>query len=131
FFGFLSDFIDRKKMILIGAILTIVCGYFLFKVLLFNIKTLFLFAVGLGLVVSIVNGCYACLIAELFPPSIRYSGMAISYNTAFALFGGLAPLLMTELWRWTNSSLAPYLFLFICCIITIFAVASIKKFVHN
>ncbi|MDQ8020727.1 MAG: MFS transporter [Moraxellaceae bacterium] len=32
-----------------------------------------------------------------FPPAIRYSGLSFSYNVAYAIFGGLTPVL-TQLW---------------------------------
>lgn len=36
-------------------------------------------------------------LATLFPPEIRYCGIAISYNVALAIFGGTAPLIVTAL----------------------------------
>ncbi|GHB69987.1 MFS transporter [Streptomyces viridiviolaceus] len=44
---------------------------------------------------------------ELFPAHTRYSGASISYNLAFTLFGGTAPLLSIFLIEQTGSTIAP------------------------
>ena len=48
---------------------------------------------------------------EQFPARIRVSGIALSYNTAFALFGGTAPLVATFLIKETGSKAAPSFYL--------------------
>lgn len=47
------------------------------------------------------------LLAEMFPPEVRYSGISLGYQIGAALVGGTAPLVATLLlsvdhgrWRW-------------------------------
>jgi len=47
------------------------------------------------------------LLAEVFPTSIRSTGMSIAYNSVVLLFGGLAPLTLTWLIAKTGSELIP------------------------
>ncbi len=47
------------------------------------------------------------LVAENYPVSVRYSGTAFGYNMAFAIFGGLTPLVANILSYQRISSIAP------------------------
>lgn len=132
FFGFCSDYIGRKNLIILGALLTAIVGYYLFTHLFKqNSSGLFLFGISLAMLAAIVNGCYGCLIAELFPAKVRYSGMAISYNIGFGLFGGMAPFIITEILNVTRNPLAPYYFLLISCAITLFGALAIKACIKS
>lgn len=53
----------------------------------------------------------AALLAESFPTRTRYTASAITYNAAYTLFGGTAPLMATWLIDVTGSSLAPAFYL--------------------
>lgn len=46
-----------------------------------------------GLTVGVV-GTVPALMVKAFPPAIRFSGISVSYNLAYAVFGGLTPLLV-------------------------------------
>jgi hypothetical protein len=47
------------------------------------------------------------MLSNLFPTEIRYSGIAMSYNLAYAVCGGLSPLVCTFLIHYFDSALAP------------------------
>ncbi len=64
--------------------------------------------------------------AELFPPRLRYSGTAIGYNLALALFGGTAPLVATWLIARTGNLAAPAWYLTIIAIASLLCVLTIK-----
>jgi hypothetical protein len=44
----------------------------------------------------------------MFPPKIRFSGISFSYNIAYAIFGGLTPVLVTWLLRFDRLAPAHY-----------------------
>jgi MHS family proline/betaine transporter-like MFS transporter len=46
----------------------------------------------LGFIVGWYIACIPAVLVEIFPTSIRYTGMALAYNLAAALFGGTAPM---------------------------------------
>ncbi|MBN3801597.1 MFS transporter [Paraburkholderia sp. Ac-20336] len=58
-----------------------------------------------------MSGAHPGMLAMLFPVRSRSSGVALSYNVAVTLFGGLAPLTVTWLTRLTGSSLTPAFYL--------------------
>jgi hypothetical protein len=51
-------------------------------------------------------GVFAAVVAELFPISIRSSGLGISYNLTVMLFGGFAQFIVTWLIEELNTPLA-------------------------
>lgn len=66
-----------------------------------------LLAVG-ALLCNVVT---AALLSEVFPTRTRYTASALSYNIAYTLFGGTAPLVATWMIGVTGSSLAPAFYL--------------------
>lgn len=50
--------------------------------------------VALGVIGGIFIGAYLGLLPQLFPPSIRVSGIAVAYDGASAIVGGMGPFLM-------------------------------------
>jgi MFS family permease len=121
-FGYLSDYLGRKRLIIIGTILFVVIDYFLFRMLVEHLPhAVELFTIDTALLASLPNGCYACMIAELFPTNLRYSGMGISYNFGLAVFTGLGPLFITYLLKVTMDMMSPYYYLAISALITLIA----------
>jgi hypothetical protein len=50
-------------------------------------------------------GVIPYVLVRAFPPKIRFSGLSFSYNIAYAIFGGLTPVMVT-LWL-KSDRLAP------------------------
>jgi MHS family proline/betaine transporter-like MFS transporter len=74
------------------------------------------------LVLSIMSGPHPGMLTQLFPTSTRSTGVALSYNIAVTLFGGLAPLIVTTLISFTGSSLVPAYFLIFAAIVSLLMV---------
>src|SRR3546814_7538798 len=49
--------------------------------------------VGLGMLSALTYGSVAALLAEMFPPRIRYSSMSIPYHIGAGYLGGFLPLI--------------------------------------
>lgn len=121
-FGYLADRVSHKTLIIAGSILTIIVGALCFQyVIVIPILPIWCLGIAIAVTGAITNGCYAIATAELFPPYIRYSGMAFCFNAAFALFGGTAPLVFTSMIEITGVSIAPYYYLVVCALITLLA----------
>jgi MFS family permease len=43
-----------------------------------------------------------------FPPAVRFTGVSLSYNLSYAVFGGVTPLLVSALAHWSPLSPAHY-----------------------
>ncbi|MFV3382396.1 MULTISPECIES: MFS transporter [Pseudomonas] len=61
----------------------------------------------------------AALLSESFPTRTRYTASAITYNVAYTLFGGTAPLMATWLISQTGSSLAPAFYLVVIALVAL------------
>jgi MFS transporter, MHS family, proline/betaine transporter len=102
FVAWLSDRVPRKPLALAGTALLVVLAWPFFAAAQSrSIDLPVLFALA-GVVGSICAGTVIAISADLFPTRIRFSGVALSYNLAFTLFSGLAPVVAALLVRNTG-----------------------------
>lgn len=73
------------------------------------------------------NVVTAVLLSEAFPTSVRYTSSAITYNLAYGLFGGTAPLVATLLIALTGGHLAPAAYIVIIAVIALAASLSLPE----
>src|SRR5690606_16241614 len=100
--AWLSDRVPRKALALTGTALLIVFAWPFFRAAeAGSVDLLTLFALA-GVVGSICAGTVIVVSADLFPTRVRFSGVALSYNLAFTVFSGLAPVVATLLARNTG-----------------------------
>ncbi|KQQ93166.1 MFS transporter [Leifsonia sp. Leaf325] len=107
FAGWVSDRIGRRTTYIIGWILQLVGVFTLFPLVNSgNIGLLFaglaILTIGLGF----TYGPQAALYTELFPASIRFSGVSISYAIGAIVGGAFAPTIATALVQATGSTLS-------------------------
>lgn len=103
--GWLSDRIGRRTTYIIGWILQLVGVFTLFPLVnsgsIVNLTLgLVILTVGLGL----TYGPQAALYSELFPASIRFSGVSISYAIGAILGGAFAPTIATAIVQASGST---------------------------
>lgn len=120
-FASLSDRYGRKPIILLATFLFLLFSFPIF--ILLTQHTWYLVLTGnilFGILIAMLAGPMPGLYIELFPTNVRYSGIAISYNIAFALFAGTTPALSTYLVNTLHSPLAPVLLIMISAIASLF-----------
>ncbi|WP_116248614.1 MFS transporter [Nocardiopsis sp. FIRDI 009] len=66
-----------------------------------------------------VYGPIARVLAQMYPPRVRYTGISVSYQVAGALFGGLSPLACTALFAVTGSILSVVALLVVMALVSI------------
>lgn len=120
----LSDKFGRKKIYLLGTVVQIIAAFILFPL----VDTASYFGIGIALFVlsmgiGISYGVQAVLCAELFPASIRFSGISISYAVGAILGGAFAPLIAAWLIGMTGSTLAVTVYLVIMAFIAFASIA--------
>ncbi|MGB6976074.1 MAG: MFS transporter [Gammaproteobacteria bacterium] len=118
--GMLCDRLGRKNMFLIfscGVIIVIVpCFYML------NNGYIPLILVAMGLLTlfsSLEQGTTAATVVENVPLQVRYTTIAIAYNVGNAIFGGITPLFLAGLVRFTHNPLIPAYYVLIAALITL------------
>jgi MFS family permease len=127
--GALSDRFGRKRVYIIGSILTGIYGFVYFALLNSLVPAL----IVVGIIVSfiphdIMYGPQAALISEQFTPRLRYSGTSIGYQLASLTAGGPAPLIATALFAAYHSSVAIAGYIAITAIVSIVATALMKDY---
>ncbi|MBY0355451.1 MAG: MFS transporter [Rickettsiales bacterium] len=117
----LSDRVGRKPVLFVSALALLLLAYPIF--MLINSGSFVLILLGL-MIFALINGTFLgpvpAVLVELFPTSVRYTAMAISYNIAGALFGGTAPIVSTWLIRETGDPKVVAFYLMASAAVTLF-----------
>ena len=131
FAGWLSDRIGRKPVVTIGLLLgtgLILPAFWLIKKIglhypISGVEILFISSImfGLSLILGLLGGPQAAMLAELFPAKSRNSAATFPHNLAAGWVGGTLPFIVTWANQATNSSLDglwyPTVFLFVATIL--------------
>lgn len=96
--GRLSDSIGRPNQLLASSLALVVAVFPAYLALTSHPVLPVLIAVqgGMAVLLAMFTGPSASLIGELFPPSVRSTGLSLSYNVAVPIFGGFAPYFVTR-----------------------------------
>ncbi len=110
FFGWLSDLIGRKPVILGGFLLAAVTYYPLYLGLAavtqpgnINYPVAILIVAVMVCYVGMVYGPIGAFLAEWFPSRIRYTSVSVPYHIGNGWGGGLVPFITTAAWTATGS----------------------------
>ena len=104
FYGRLIDSLGSGPTFVLGSLLLAGATYAFYHSLAAGMDQLIPLYMLAGFAVGIV-GAVPYVMVNAFPPVVRFSGLSFSYNVAYAIFGGLTPMLVT-LWM-KNDVLAP------------------------
>ena len=97
-FGYISDFIERKILMVIGLIGFIILSYPLFLIISRGNLLSIMFAQGcFAILISLVFCSLPTLLFESFDSEIRCTAISFAYNIANSIVGGTAPLISTIL----------------------------------
>lgn len=110
--AYISDKIGRRPVLIWGIILLIVSVYPIFIALgSMNFALAIISQVIFAGIISIYMGPVPTILVEIFPTRVRFTGVALSYNLAAAIFGGTAPMVAMILTKVTgdNYAIAYYL----------------------
>ncbi|MFD5710734.1 metabolite-proton symporter [Streptomyces pharetrae CZA14] len=108
--GLLSDRLGRRPVMLTGALLVVALAVPLLNLLQHPGPSLAVKGVavfGAGAVVGLMAGPGPALLAEMFPTSVRYTGLGLAYSLSNAVFSGCAGLLITEVVERTGNADVP------------------------
>ena len=122
--GHISDRIGRKKMYLIGVVVTGLFGFLYFGMVDTAIPSVVFIAIVLSLIPhDLQYGPQAALIAEAFTPRLRYSGASLGYQLASIIAGGPAPIIATALFAAYKTGFAIAVYILVCAVISFVAAA--------
>ena len=113
FFGFMTDLINVKKLVIVLFLAVVLLVSPIFIIYVSYPKLYAVAFIASAILLGLSAGIIPRLLSELFPIQVRYSGIAVSYNLGFALFGGLTPFISLSLIYYTEWLIIPALYLMI------------------
>jgi len=115
--GLYSDWVGRRKTVLTACVILIAMVYPSFS--LAGSGHFLPSVIGVGMLAIgavLANVVTAPLLSEVFPTRTRYTASAITYNLAYTVFGGTAPLVATWLITTTGNNMSPALYLIVIAV---------------
>jgi len=92
-----------------------------------SVPLMVLAAVGLAFGLGLTSAPQAAAFAELFPATVRSTGVTFAHAFGSVLGGGFAPFLATWLADRTGTSMAVAAYLIVTCLITLAAAAALRE----
>lgn len=126
FFGWLSDYIGRRRQLMLAGIIIAIAIHGVFLLLFIEqVAVLYIFIILYQIAIASLVTCYPPILAELFPTKVRYSGIALSYNVAFST-ASFMPLLASGLLSMTGKPMAASGLLAVIAIITVISAYTLQ-----
>jgi MFS family permease len=123
--GHLSDKIGRKKILSIASLLIIVTTYPIYHMLTHG------FVIYGVIIMAIITATFIgpsiIFLAGLFTTESRFTGVGVSYNVGFAIFGGLTPIAATIILHYSHDSRSISYNLIIAALVALVAIRSTPK----
>ncbi|MFK0072364.1 MFS transporter [Arthrobacter woluwensis] len=128
--GHLADRVGRIRLMLPAAAVigVVVVPLFLWLDLARSVGALLLCMVVLGALKSLYFAALPSVMGDVFPAATRATGLALSYNTAVAVFGGFTPMIAAWLIGTTGQAISPGLYLVALAVISILSLLAAAKF---
>ena len=128
FFGYISDYVGRRKVMLIASISLFCVAIPVFWLLSQDsyvalIIAYLIFVIPFAATLGPASGA----MSELFPTKVRYTGFGLSRNIASAISGGMAPVVCTWLIRATGLTFIPGVYVMFWAVVAIVALCQIRK----
>ncbi len=95
-FGAAADRFGAGRVMMFGCLMLGVTSALLYQQLAVAPQGIYELYALCGFFVGVI-GVVPSVAVQAFPPSVRFSGLSFSYNVAYAVFGGLTPVLVSML----------------------------------
>ncbi|MCG7359711.1 MFS transporter [Roseomonas sp. ACRSG] len=133
FFGWWSDRIGRKPLLLACCAAFAILPYPLFSVILSSpsLATIVAIQIVFNLFIAAFSGAGPSALSELFPTHSRTTLMSTGYSVAVAIFGGFAPFIATWLISSTGSSISPTYYLIFSGVVSGLVIWGFRETAHE
>jgi MHS family proline/betaine transporter-like MFS transporter len=127
--GRLSDAIGRLRCLMFGAIGIGLVAYPALRFLIDHpgLGSLCLAQVSIALFLALYASTASTVLGELFPTTVRATGVSLSYSIGVTIFGGFTPVLVTALLGTTGDKLAIAYYLIGAALFSIFPLLLMRR----
>ena len=128
FGGALSDRIGRVRTFQLGYVL--IFAWMIPMFLLIDTRNIWAYGVGIFVLtvgLGLSYGPMSAMYAEMFPASVRYSGIGIGYALGSILGGAFAPLIAEALLKETGWSASIGIYIMALCVISFIGASLVKE----
>ena len=112
--GSIAGRIGAGRTLAIGGLALALSYYVMFEQLALDPSKLLPLYALTGFLVGVI-GAVPFVLVKAFPPVVRFSGISFSYNVAYAVFGGLTPIVVSLMMK--SNPLAPALYVGAVCVL--------------
>ncbi|WJF92049.1 MFS transporter [Paraburkholderia bonniea] len=112
--GTIAGRFGARRTVFIGALLLASSYYLMFQQVMADASMLLPLYSLTGFLVGVI-GALPFVMVKAFPAVVRFSGISFSYNIAYAVFGGLTPVVVSLLMK--SNPMAPPLYVGVVCVI--------------
>ena len=128
FFGWLSDRVGFRTVVMSGMVLFIIAIVPMFAWVDHGQFSHALIALVLmACIFAAIQGPMPALLVESVPPHLRASAIGIAYNLTLGIFGGTAPMVCTYLIDKTNNLASPGWYLLTLAVISLIVTMTLNK----
>ncbi len=129
--GWLAEHMAPRHLLRLGVALLMVLAYPFYAALASRSMNLTLLLSLAGFCAGFTNGAFACLLTDLFPTRIRFTGVALAFNISFTIFSGTAPLIATTMIRDMGTNVAPAWLMAACALLALVGSLGVTKYGGN
>jgi MFS transporter, MHS family, proline/betaine transporter len=128
FFGWLSDRVGRRPILLLGSIsILLTTGPIFYAFEYATITSIVIAQIVSGITIAMMFGVNPVSQSELLPEKVRLTGFSIAYGVVLATFGGTTPVVVESLIAETQWVYSPLPYLLFLCLVSVGTVFTIKE----
>lgn len=132
--GAISDRLGRRAVMLAGALLVAVLALPLLNLVQDPGTPAYAKGAALlaaGAAVGLMAGPGPAMLSEMFPTTVRYTGLGLAYALSNAVFSGCAGLIITRAVAWTGDSDVPAYYAATACAVSVAALLTLRGDDHE
>ncbi|HCI12407.1 MAG TPA: MFS transporter [Gallionellaceae bacterium] len=95
-FGLMADRYGAGRVMMAGCAMLGITSMLFYMQMATNPENIYVLYALSGFCVGVI-GVVPSVAVKAFPPAVRFSGLSFSYNVAYAVFGGLTPVMVSML----------------------------------